>query len=285
MKNLVTVITICFNSENEIERTMRSVLEQSYNSIEYIIIDGCSQDKTCSKAKSVVSQYKSRDVKIFSEPDKGIYDAMNKGIKFATGDWLIFMNSGDCFYNENVLSSLMSDLTQDIDILRGNIIRRYPRFDVKSVGVTSQNPGIIDMINNTFHHQACLIKKKLFEDYGYYSLDYSLCSDWKFFYDCVVLHKVKTKYVDITVSLFSMDGTSSNNALQYRKEQEKYLTQLYGEELYGLLKELQTYRKVRLFTIYYKVRTSFMNSLSPTTFNRLLTVKRFICKLLGQKVN
>ena len=285
MKDLVTVITICYNVENEIERTMRSVLEQTYNSIEYLIIDGGSKDKTCSNAKALISQHSDRDVKIYSEPDRGIYDAMNKGIKLATGDWVIFMNSGDCFYNENVLSNLMLELTPDIDILRGNIIRRYPKFDVKSVGVTSQSPGVIDMINNTFHHQACLIKRKLFEDYGYYSLDYKLCSDWIFFYDCVVLHKIKSKYVDITVALFSMDGASSNNALQYKKEQERYLTQLYGVELYGLLKELQVYRKNRIFTSYYKIRTRFMESLSPSAFNKLLTLKRFVCKIIGKNVN
>ena len=281
----ITVITVCYNAENEIEKTMRSVLEQTYKNLEYIIIDGLSNDRTIEIVNKILGEYPRRDVIICSEPDNGIYDAMNKGIQKATGEWINFMNAGDCFFHSKILKEMYSELGSDIHILRGNIIRKYPKFDVKSVGVTSQCPGIMDMFNNTFHHQACLIRHLLFEKYGLYSLDYKLCSDWKFFYECVVINHVKSKYVDKTVALFSMDGASTENALKYRLEQESFLINVYGEELFALLKELQTYRKVKIFTLYCKMRTKFFDSLSPTMFNRLLTTKRFVYKLLGLNVN
>lgn len=285
MMEKITVITVCYNAENEIEKTMRSVLEQTYKNLEYIIIDGLSNDRTIEIVNKILGEYPRHDVIICSEPDNGIYDAMNKGIQKATGEWINFMNAGDCFFHSRTLEEMCSDLCSDIDILRGNIIRKYPKFDVKSVGVTSQCPGIMDMFNNTFHHQACLIRHMLFEKYGLYSLDYKLCSDWKFFYECVVINHVKSKYVDKTVALFSMDGASTENALKYRLEQESFLINVYGEELFALLKELQTYRKVKIFTLYCKMRTKFFDSLSPTMFNRLLTTKRFVYKLLGLNVN
>lgn len=285
MMEKITVITVCYNAENEIEKTMRSVLEQTYKNLEYIIIDGLSNDRTIEIVNKILGEYPRRDVIICSEPDNGIYDAMNKGIQKATGEWINFMNAGDCFFHSKILKEMYSELGSDIHILRGNIIRKYPKFDVKSVGVTSQCPGIMDMFNNTFHHQACLIRHLLFEKYGLYSLDYKLCSDWKFFYECVVINHVKSKYVDKTVALFSMDGASTENALKYRLEQESFLINVYGEELFALLKELQTYRKVKIFTLYCKMRTKFFDSLSPTMFNRLLTTKRFVYKLLGLNVN
>lgn len=281
----VSVITICYNAEKEIEKTLVSVMDQTYENIEYIIIDGQSKDNTLEIINSVLSKYPNRDVKLSSETDNGIYDAMNKGIQKATGEWINFMNAGDSFFHSRTLEEMCSELCPEIDILRGNIIRKYSKFDVKSVGVTSQCPGIMDMFNNTFHHQACLIRHMLFEKYGLYSLDYKLCSDWKFFYECVVINHVKSKYIDKTVALFSMDGASSENALKYRMEQESFLIQVYGEELFVLLKELQAYRKVKVFSLYFKMRTKFFESLSPTMFNRLLTAKRFVYKLLGLNVN
>lgn len=285
MMNKITVITVCYNAENEIEKTVRSVLEQTYKGLEYIIIDGRSRDRTIEIINCILGEYPNRDVIICSEPDNGIYDAMNKGIQKATGEWINFMNAGDSFFHSRTLEEMCSELCPDIDILRGNIIRKYSKFDVKSVGVTSQSPGIMDMFNNTFHHQACLIRRVLFEKYGLYSLDYKLCSDWLFFYECVVINHVKSKYVDKTIALFSMDGASSENALNYRMEQESFLINVYGEELFGLLKELQAYRKVKIFSLYCKMRTKFFDSLSPSMFNRLLTTKRFVYKLLGLNVN
>ena len=106
MNQKISIVTVCYNASSEIEKTMESVLSQSYENIEYIIIDGASTDKTLELVNSLASKYNSRKVQIFSELDNGIFDAMNKGIKMATGDWINFMNAGDLFYNENVIENM-----------------------------------------------------------------------------------------------------------------------------------------------------------------------------------
>lgn len=284
-QNKISVITVCYNAEKYIEKTMLSVLNQSYPDIEYIIIDGASKDHTVDIAKQISSQYPQRDIRVFSEPDKGIYDAMNKGIKNAIGEWLIFMNAGDVFVSNNVLEDFCQYLSYDIDILRGNIIRIYDKFKAVSQGLTSQSPTLMDMISGSFHHQACLIRRKLFMKYGLYSTDYKLCSDWKFFFDCVVLHHVKTKYVNYTVAAFRMDGASSNNTKKYENESRAYLISLYGEEIVDCLNELKFYRRCKVFRILYYAYDRFRNNLSPRTYSRLLNAKRVINSILGRKVH
>ena len=102
MTSKVTVITVCYNAETGIEKTIQSVIGQTYQNIEYIIIDGGSKDHTL----NIVNKYKDRISKVISEPDKGIYDAMNKGILAATGDWINFMNVGDSFFSPDTLSKV-----------------------------------------------------------------------------------------------------------------------------------------------------------------------------------
>lgn len=281
----ITVITVCYNVENEIKDTMLSILKQTYDNIEYLIIDGDSKDKTVLNAKEVIAQYPSKDIKLSSEPDKGIYDAMNKGIKIATGEWLLFMNAGDKFLSDNTLEEFSNYLSTDIDILRGNILRIYDKFKAKSQGITVQDPTLMDMISGGFHHQACLIRRQLFTDYGLYSTKYKLCSDWIFFFDCIVLHHVKSKYVDYTVSAFRMDGASSNNTRKYENESRAYLVSLYGKEIVDCLNELKFFRRYGIFRKLYKAYNRLRNGLSPKTYSRLLNTKRVINSALGRQVH
>ncbi len=101
----ISIITICFNAENVIEQTILSIIGQTYGNKEYIIIDGQSTDGTL----ELIKKYDSKISKWISEPDKGIFDAMNKGLNYATGDWVIFMNAGDCFYDKQVLSKIFNN--------------------------------------------------------------------------------------------------------------------------------------------------------------------------------
>lgn len=281
----ISVITVCYNAAKDIGRTMHSVLNQTIPNIEYLIIDGGSKDNTVKEANQISLDYPNIEVKISSEPDHGIYDAMNKGIKKATGEWLIFMNAGDVFVSNNVLEEFNSYLSDDIDILRGNIVRIYDKFKAVSQGIISQDPTLMDMISGSFHHQACLIRRALFMKYGLYSTDYRLCSDWKFFFDCVVLHHVKTKYVNYTVAAFRMDGASSNNTKKYENESRAYLVSLYGEEIVDCLNELKFYRRYKLFRILFDIYNKFRNNLNPQTYSRLLNAKRVINSFLGRKVH
>ena len=277
----ITVITVCYNAENTIERTILSVLGQNYANLEYIVIDGDSKDRT----KDKLYHYRHKIKSIISEPDNGIYDAMNKGVGLATGEWLIFMNSGDTFCEKDILTKMSNYLNDEICILRGNIVRVYNHVNVKSSGIVVQTPGIIDMSQNTFHHQACLIKKVLFEKYGHYDNEFKLCADWKFFFDCIVLHHEKSYYVDINVAYFPMDGISSEKTKDYLLEQKKYLRQLYGEELSSVFEEVAFYRRFYLCRIAYSLKKELTEKLSPNLFSNILNFKRICYSVFGLKVN
>jgi glycosyltransferase involved in cell wall biosynthesis len=114
MKPTLSVITVVYNNVRDVERTLLSVLNQTYSAIEYIVVDGASTDGTL----DIIKRYKSRISKFISEPDKGIYDAMNKGLQHATGDYVIFMNSGDEFFAADTVSKVFST-APDADIYYG----------------------------------------------------------------------------------------------------------------------------------------------------------------------
>ena len=135
----ISIITVCKNAENAIERTMLSVVTQScFNeNIEYLIIDGASTDKTVEIIKQYANKY---PVKWISEPDSGIYNAMNKGIKLATGEYLLFLNAGDYLVHYNILKSLINLFGNDaFDVIYGNILCVNPKsneYSIKAVGET-----------------------------------------------------------------------------------------------------------------------------------------------------
>ena len=116
----ISIVTICYNAEEKIEKTMRSVLRQTYNNIEYLIIDGASKDKTLSIVNKVASEYPDKNIVVVSEPDKGLYDAMNKGAALATGEYVNYMNAGDCFFEDSSVEKLFNISGYDHDLILGS---------------------------------------------------------------------------------------------------------------------------------------------------------------------
>ncbi len=114
----ISIVTVCYNAERNIEKTILSVINQTYDNIEYIVIDGGSNDGTL----SVINKYASKIDKVISEPDKGIYDAMNKGITLAKGDWINFMNAGDSYVDSCVLKLVSDNINSNCDMIYGDII-------------------------------------------------------------------------------------------------------------------------------------------------------------------
>jgi len=182
----ISIITICFNSEKTIEQTIQSVALQSYDNIEYLIIDGASTDHTV----QVINQYLSFIDFFVSEPDAGIYDAMNKGIKHATGEWIYFLNSGDRIFSKNTLENIFSKpnkkINGDVSILIGDVL-----YDSSKHFKGYMNSMI--MIRNTLHHQGTIYRYTVFEKI-LYDNNLKILGD----YDVnLYLYKKKAKYINL----------------------------------------------------------------------------------------
>lgn len=171
----ISIVTISYNSAKFIERTIQSVLSQTYSNTEYIIIDGGSTDGT----KEIIEKYSSQLSYWCSEKDKGIYDAMNKGIKKATGEWINFMNSGDCFVSENVLANVMSaSIEDDICVVYCDAIYNYGSHEEKFICKRLKDITY----KMVFCHQSCLIRTSIQKE-RMFSLRYRIAGDYDFFYN------------------------------------------------------------------------------------------------------
>lgn len=170
---LISIITVVFNSKNLIEITIQSVLEQDYPNIEYILIDGVSNDGTIEKIK----KYHNQITHFISEPDKGIYDAMNKGIFFANGDWINFLNAGDRFLSKHTISELVSNIKKTSDIVYGSVGIIYPNF------CRIENPGNLKNLwrGMQFSHQSAFVKLRHYKE-NLFNLNNKIAADLGFFY-------------------------------------------------------------------------------------------------------
>ena len=203
-KPIFTIITVSFNAKSTIEESILSVINQTYPYIEYIIIDGGSTDGTI----DIIKKYDKYLAYWISEPDKGIYDAMNKGIEKATGKWINFMNAGDTFYDNNVIEYIAQQVDDNIDIIFGNthLIYTFGDYILKGGKVSSQQ-------YMPFCHQSSFSCSKLMKRYGF-DLTYKICADKNFFYIAYNNHAIY-KYVDMMISNYEAeDGISANNLHQ-----------------------------------------------------------------------
>lgn len=208
--SLITVVTICYNAANILENTILSVINQTYSKIEYIIIDGLSTDSTM----EIVNKYKDRISKILSEPDKGIYDAMNKGIKLATGDWIIFLNAGDQFVNNEIITDFCRQIEPSTIIAYGNANLIY-----KSMTVLWKTFPLNTLKNRMcFCHQSTFVntiyhKKHLFD------ISYKISGDYNFFYEAYYKNQIKFQYIPLTVVNYEAEnGMSAKNYFVRLKE-------------------------------------------------------------------
>ncbi len=199
----VSIITICYNAEEEIERTMKSVLEQTLKDYEYIIVDGASRDKTMDVISSVLKLYDTSKVKVISEPDKGIYDAMNKGVNLASGEWICMMNSGDIFNNEKVLSDVFSYNIPD------NIKFIYSDFyKATSYGKYFRVKTCCEEHKRVLVHQSTIYKRILHDKYGYYAVTPKIIiSDYLFF---LRIPTEETMKVDTVIAKYEGGGISEH---------------------------------------------------------------------------
>lgn len=202
-KPLISIITVVFNGEKYLEETIQSVIDQTYDNIEYIIIDGGSNDRTI----DIIKKYEDKIDYWVSERDKGIYDAMNKGIDLASGDWINFMNAGDKFYQINIIFKIFDNNLYDknINILYGDVEINYGEFNrieiAKSIKYFYKGMP--------FSHQSTFINSQ-FHKKNKYSLKYNIAGDFDFFFKAYN-NKINFKYIKGIVSIMDVEGLSDGN--------------------------------------------------------------------------
>lgn len=207
----VSIITVSYNVVNTIENTILSVINQTYPNIEYIIIDGGSTDGTV----DIIKKYERKIAYWITESDKGIYDAMNKGIMKATGDWINFMNSGDNLLDETVIEKFVSLYDKNVDIVYGDT-----KYNIAKIGVSFiQKPKPIESVKLDFCHQSTFIKSKLMKD-TLYDTTFKIKSDYKFFLQSYQNNKL-FQYIPITIAVFDYDTGVSSNFRINRHEQAR----------------------------------------------------------------
>ena len=210
----ITIITVCFNASDSIEHTMLSVLHQTYKNIEYIVVDGDSQDNTLEKIQVIKKDYLDRDIKVVSEKDKGIYDAMNKGIRMASGSWILFLNSGDSFYNENVISEIFESYVDNGEsIIYGKTVF-YDAQNKKIENVRYSDYEFMPACHQSIFTRASELKNNPFD------LDFKITADFVFYYK---LYKRNPKYLksDRIISIYDTNGISRTQYINVTKEHLK----------------------------------------------------------------
>lgn len=214
----VTVVTVCYNAEKEIAETLKSVFEQNYQDIEYLIIDGYSSDKTL----TIVSQYKKDyslkenvSVRVVSEKDNGIYDAMNKGARLASGEWILFMNAGDTFHTCDVVSKIFNGRDYSgIDAVYGDTVR--VRGDHHKFVEGKPLEDIRTGFPLPFCHQSIFVRTRHLKELEF-DARYKQAGDYHFFAR-MYLKNVRFEHVPVIVSDYKMGGISETNTVFHLKE-------------------------------------------------------------------
>ena len=224
----ISIITVCYNSESTIEDTIKSVLSQDYEDIEYIIIDGGSTDGTL----SIINKYTDRIATVVSEPDKGIYDAMNKGILFATGELIGILNSDDLFASRDTISQVIERVKLstedavyfgDIAIVeRENIdnVKRY--YAVKEFTKLKLKLGVMPP------HPATFVFRSLYEKIGLYKTDYKIAADFEFYVRATLKNNVPAKNIGVHV-VNMRDGGISTSGINFFKISSGEMTKALRE--------------------------------------------------------
>jgi glycosyltransferase involved in cell wall biosynthesis len=248
----ISIITINLNNAQGLQKTIQSVICQTFTNYEYIIIDGGSNDHSV----EIIKNYQSKITFWISEPDKGIYNAMNKGILNSKGNYCLFLNSGDWLLNENAFE---------------NIMKLQLNEDIIYCDLADNNKGIVypDLLSPYFFfksslgHPSALIKKKLFEKNGLYNEDYKIISDWEFFLKVILIEKCSYKHFPQKLTFFNDEGISSKLLELVKQERKHCFIKLFGESLfsdfsnYKICEEkLALYENSRIIRIVKKIQSS-----------------------------
>lgn len=270
---LVSIITVNLNDRAGLERTCASVFQQSFKEYEHIIIDGASVDGSL----DYIERHRHKFSYWISEPDSGVYCAMNKGIRQAKGKYLLFLNSGDILYNDKVLSDVKPALGRDIGFIYGNL--RIEGENGK--GFTNRYSKVLDFKffkTTSLGHASTFIKRSLFRIYGEYRTDLKIVSDWAFFLSAICIEKSSYLKVDKTISIFYEGGMSTATTYDklHKKERKNVLLENFDLYEQGYNELLDEYRKSNIWI-------SLVNDKLPVVVSNRYALKilNFVISLLG----
>lgn len=204
----ISIITVCLNAKDSIEKTFESLKNQTYKNIEHIVIDGVSTDGTL----DIINKYKDSIAHFVSEKDSGIYNAMNKGLKYVTGDIVYFLNATDSLHDDNVIEKVINEFKKhpDLEMLWGDIEftekGKEPRIH-KNNGVNIKS----DFLYNNPCHQAIFYKSELFKKYGNYDEDIKIFGDCDFNVRVLVTNNARCKYIPEIIACFEIGGISTSS--------------------------------------------------------------------------
>ena len=225
---LLSIITINRNNAAGLEKTMSSVLAQTFTGFEYVVVDGASTDGSVDVIRRYAEKFGER-MKWVSEPDAGIYNAMNKGMQMATGEYFQILNSGDSLVSEDVTERVLMQIEKrgEPAIIYGNMIKCFPDGrKMLSKGFEGKPISMLGMYTGTLNHNPTYIRRDMFDKHGYYDEALKIVSDWKWFYQAIIVGGEKPQYFDINVTFFDMCGISETNLSLRNLEKRSMLEEM-----------------------------------------------------------
>lgn len=221
-----SIITINFNNCSGLRKTIQSVIGQNYSYFEYIIIDGGSTDGSV----AMIKEYSDKISFWISEPDRGIYDAMNKGINKASGDFVCFLNSGDEYlskYSIKIMCSIIS--SSKSELFFSDYLFVDDKNDVYKVVKSSSIKNKADFLKYNFGHPSTFYKRSLFQKYGCFNTNNNIVSDVEWYLDAILVNKLSFKLVNFVTSIFFDGGISSQSFNKHKLEREIMLSKYFSK--------------------------------------------------------
>lgn len=255
----LSIITINYNNAEGLQKTIQSVVNQSYRCFEHIIIDGGSNDGS----KELIEQHSHGLSYWVSEPDNGIYHAMNKGILKAQGEYLLFLNSGDYLLHTDSLTFLIEN-SNGFDIVYGNVVHDISQRKF----IFGENLDFLFFIRGSIGHGASIISRELFKLYGLYNESYKIVSDWEFFFINIVKNNVSYCYVDEIITVYQLGGVSTNK--QFAQLQKAERDRVVAEQFPMFLSLIDEMDKNQ------KLLTNYLNGSIFSRIFKLLYFRLFI---------
>jgi len=265
---MISVITISWNAEKEIVETVKSILNQDKVKFEFIVIDGASNDQTVATVWQLIneSKFHPEHFEIISEPDNGVFDAMNKGVKLAKGDYVIFMNCGDRFYDNYVLMAFENAIArgEDADVYYGNTLMVF----YEGKGFFHDDETSIRNPIMPFIHQSAITRRNILLKHPF-NLNYRICADFEL-YHWMRNNGYRFNHENFTVSIYdAREGLSEKNPLLIRREKDRvigrnkeknyWLTKIIQCLTIGMIQPIKDYAPRKLLNYYFRQKKTYIN--------------------------